>query len=59
MTVVDLSCTYKGSEESHQLFDSVAERRLKEDAGALKLPALTPEKDRPKVKAVKLELRLG
>ena len=24
MTVVDLSCTYKDSEESHQLFDSVS-----------------------------------
>lgn len=36
-----------------------AERHLKEDAGVLKLLALMPEKDRPKVKAVKLELRLG
>lgn len=36
-----------------------AERHLKDDVGVLKLLALMPEKDRPKVKAVKLELRLG
>ena len=42
-------------------FDSreQAERHLKDDVGVLKLLALMPEKDRPKVKAVKLELRLG
>ena len=42
-------------------FDSreQAERHLKGDVGVLKLLALMPEKDRPKVKAVKLELRLG
>ena len=35
MNVVDMTCEYKGSEESHRLFDSVSAAKVDESAGVV------------------------